>query len=85
MSEINGVPEFESDAEYIAWAFNQISEGMKNLGNRIANLEIALSRLPEPGPNMIQYKIPEDDKYSNLKEVLDDLYVKLNSRKSDDA
>ena len=43
MSEKNGVPEFESDAEYIAWAFNQISEGMKNLGNRIANLEIALS------------------------------------------
>ena len=85
MSEKNGVPEFESDAEYIAWAFNQISEGMKNLGNRIANLEIALSRLPELDPNMIQYKIPEDDKYSNLKEVLDDLYVKLNSRKSDDA
>ena len=61
MSEKNGVPEFESDAEYIAWAFNQISEGMKNLGNRIASLEIALSRLPEAGPNMIQYKIPEDD------------------------
>ena len=72
--EKNGVPEFESEMEAVAWSFKQLSEAVKNLASRIAVLETAFNKLPPPGADMVKYKIPGNDDYSNLKELFDDLY-----------
>ena len=66
-SEEKSVPQFESDAEYFKWAFEQISKSIKNLAERQAVLEHAFQRLTPPGADMVKYKIPGDDEYSNLK------------------
>ena len=76
--EKNGVPEFESEMEAVAWSFKQLSEAVKNLASRIAVLETAFNKLPPPGANMVKYKIPGNDDYSNLKELFDNLYERLN-------
>ena len=69
--EKNGVPEFESEMEAVAWSFKQLSEAVKNLASRIAVLETAFNKLPPPGADMVKYKIPGNDDYSNLKELFD--------------
>ena len=56
--EKNGVPEFESEMEAVAWSFKQLSEAVKNLASRIAVLETAFNKLPPPGADMVKYKIP---------------------------
>ena len=33
--EKNGVPEFKSESEMVAWSLQQLSEGLKNLAQRI--------------------------------------------------
>ena len=38
----------------------------------------AFNKLPPPGANMVKYKIPGDEEYSNLKELFDNLYERLN-------
>lgn len=78
-SEEKSVPQFESDAEYFKWAFEQISKSIKNLAERQAVLEQAFQRLPPPGADMVKYKIPGDDEYSNLKELLDNIFERLNT------
>ncbi len=78
MEEKNGVPEFKSESEMVAWSLQQLSEGLKNLAGRITNLEVAFSRMPPPGADMVKYKIPDQDEYSNLKQLFDDLYERLN-------
>ena len=83
--EKNGVPEFESEMEAVAWSFKQLSESVKNLAARIAVLETAFNKLPPPGADMVKYKIPGDDEYSNLKELFDNLYERLNKLEEDSA
>jgi len=76
--EKNGVPEFKSEMEAVAWSLTQLSEAVKNLASRIAVLETAFNKLPPPGADMVKYKIPGDEDYSNLKELFDNLYTRLN-------
>lgn len=76
--EKNGVPEFKSEMEAVAWSLTQLSEAVKNLASRIAVLETAFNKLPPPGADMVKYKIPGNDEYSNLKELFDNLYERLN-------
>ena len=76
--EKNGVPEFKSETEAIAWSLTQLSEAVKNLASRISILETAFNKLPPPGADMIQYKPPGYEKHLNIKEILDDLYDRLN-------
>ena len=76
--EKNGVPEFKSETEAIAWSLTQLSEAVKNLASRISILETAFNKLPPPGADMVKYKIPGNDDYSNLKELFDNLYERLN-------
>ena len=76
--EKNGVPEFKSEMEAIAWSLTQLSEAVKNLASRISILETAFNKLPPPGADMVKYKIPGSDDYSNLKELFDNLYERLN-------
>lgn len=68
------VPEFESYEEELEWRFNKIAEAIKALASRIGQTEQFIQR----GADMIQYKIPGRDDYSNLKEIFDDLYDRLN-------
>jgi len=75
----NSVPQFESDAEYFKWAFEQISKSIKNLAERQQILEQAFQKLPPPGADMVKYKIPGDEDYSNLKELLDNIFDRLNT------
>ena len=35
--------------------------------------------MPPPGADMIKYKVPGDDSYSNLKELFDNLYKRINT------
>ena len=51
-----------------------IRDSIKTLASKSQSHEAFLKR----GAEMIQYKIPGQDKYSNLKEVFDDLYDRLN-------
>ena len=83
--EKNGVPEFESEMEAVAWSFKQLSEAVKNLASRIAVLETAFNKLPPPGADMVKYKIPGNDYYRNLTELFDNLYERLNKLEEDSA
>jgi hypothetical protein len=75
----NSVPQFESDAEYLKWAFENISKSIKNLAERQQILEQAIQKMPPPGADMVKYKIPGDEEYSNLKELLDNIFERLNT------
>jgi hypothetical protein len=55
-----------------------VSQALTNLATRINNVEQALSRMPEPGANMIKYKPEGYEDYLNIRELFDDLYVRLN-------
>lgn len=69
------IPEFESYQEELEWRFDRIAETLKVLAERSQRAEQFLSR----GADMIQYKIPGHDEYSNLKEIFDDLYMRINT------
>jgi hypothetical protein len=81
-SSENRVPQFKSDAEYFKWAFEQISDAIKNLASRQQILEQAIQKMPPPGADMVKYKIPGNEDYSNLKELLDNIYERLNTIES---
>ena len=85
MTMNDNIPEFESEMEAVAWSFKQLSEAVKNLASRIAVLETAFNKLPPPGADMVKYKIPGNDEYSNLKELFDNLYERLNKLEEDSA
>ena len=61
------IPEFKTDAEFINWAFQQQAEALTNLAKRLESMELALQKIPPPGADMIKYKIPGQEEYSNLK------------------
>jgi hypothetical protein len=72
--------QFQSPEEYTTWCVENLAKAITNLSNRISNLEAIVHRLPPPGADMIQYKIPGQTEYSNIKELLDDIYSKLESK-----
>ena len=76
---------FKSEMEAVAWSFKQLSEAVKNLASRISILETAFNKLPPPGADMVKYKIPGNDEYSDLKELFDNLYERLNKLEEDSA
>tara|TARA_B100000427_G_scaffold71067_1_gene57270 strand:- start:11490 stop:11882 length:393 start_codon:yes stop_codon:yes gene_type:complete len=71
------VPEFESDGEFLAWAFKNLSEAIKNLNERCNKIEEGMQKIPPPGPDMIKYKIPGDGEYSNLLQLFDNIFDRL--------
>ena len=70
-------PKFETLEEYTNWGFEQLSQGLVTMTNRVTALEQAVSKFPPPGADMIKYKIPEREEYSNLVELFDNLYDRL--------
>lgn len=76
-SEEQEVPAFENSEEYLGWAFTQLSLAVQNLSSRIAIVESIIEHMPPRGANMIQYKIPGNEEYSNLKELLDIIFERL--------
>lgn len=71
-------PQGGSDVDQLAYLLTQVGKAIENLSKRVAACEGALSKLPPPSADMIQYKPPGSDKYLNIKEILDDLYERLN-------
>ena len=55
-----------------------ISKALENLAKRISIVKGVMAKLPEPGANMIKYKPEGYEDYLNMRELLDDLYVRLN-------
>lgn len=78
MSEKKPILQFNDDAEYLKWALETLSKAVENLSKRQAIIEQAIQKMPPPGPDMIQYKIPGDEEYSNIKGVLDNIFDRLN-------
>ena len=74
---MNETPKFNTLEEYTNWGFEQLSQALVQMTNRVSTLEQAISKFPPPGADMIKYKIPERDDYSNLKELLDNLYDRI--------
>jgi hypothetical protein len=72
-------PKFETLEEYTNWGFEQLSQALVQLTNRVTALEQAIQKFPPPGADMIKYKIPGNEEYSNLPELFDDLYTRLNN------
>lgn len=59
--------------------FKNIAEAFNHTNARLQLLEEAVSKMPPPGPAMIQYKPPGSEEYKNLKQVFDDLYERINT------
>ena len=55
-----------------------MGQGLENLAKRTAICEDAIRKQPPPGADMIQYKPEGYEKHLNIKEILDDLYSRLN-------
>ena len=68
------VPEFKSIEEENEWRFEMIAKTATNLANRTQQIEAFLSR----GADMIQYKVPGNDKHSTLLQVFDTIFDRLN-------
>ena len=68
------IPEFESYEAELEWRFERIAESINSLAQKSQVHEQFLKR----GAEMIMYKIPGTEEYSNLKDVFDDLYKRLN-------
>ena len=64
----------ESYVEHI----KMISKGLENLATRIATVDGVLAKISPPGADMIKYKPEGYEDYLNMRELLDDLYVRLN-------
>ena len=60
---MNETPKFETLEDYTSWGFEQLSQALVQLTNRVTALEQALQKFP-----------PD---YSNLKELLDNLYDRI--------
>ena len=57
---------------------DMISKALENLAGRIIVLEQAMGKMPPPGSDMIKYKPDGYQDHLNMKELLDDLYMKIN-------
>ena len=62
-------PQFNSDEEFFAWTFQKISEAITNLTKRIEQVEEGMQKIPPPGADMVKYRIPGNEHYSNLRAV----------------
>ena len=70
----NAITEFKTKEEEDEWQKLIIAESIKNLATQVKNHENLLAR----GANMYKYKIPGESAYSNLVEVFDALFYRLN-------
>ena len=68
------IPNFANKEEENEWRFEMIAKTCTNLAQRVGRMEQLLSR----GADMIQYKIPCDTDYSNLTQLFDNLFERLN-------
>lgn len=68
------IPNFANKEEENEWRFEMIAKTCTNLAQRVARIEQMLGR----GADMIQYKVPGDSEYSNLKQLFDTLFDRLN-------
>ena len=68
------IPNFANKEEENEWRFEMIAKTATNLAQRVARIEQMLSR----GADMIQYKIPGDADYSNLTQLFNNLFERLN-------
>jgi hypothetical protein len=55
-----------------------ISKAIENLSKRQEVIETAIGGMPQPGADMLKYKPEGYEDYLNLRELFDDLYVRLN-------
>ena len=74
-------PQFKSDEEFFAWTFKKISESITNLAKRIEKVEEGMQKIPPPGADMIKYKIPGNEHYSNLKELFGTIFQHIEDQK----
>lgn len=57
---------------------DMISKALENLAARIVTIEGAMGKMPPPGSDMIKYKPDGYEDHLNMKELLDDIYMKIN-------
>ena len=57
---------------------DMISKALENLAARIQTIEGAMGKMPPPGSDMIKYKPDGYEDHLNMKELLDDIYMKIN-------
>lgn len=57
---------------------DMISKALENLAARIVTIEGAMGKMPPPGSDMIKYKPEGYEDHLNMKELLDDIYMKIN-------
>jgi len=79
-------PQFNNDEDFFAWTFQKISEAITNLTQRLEQVEEGLQKIPPPGPDMVKYKIPGNEHYSNLTEIFNVSFCRIseiNSRMDD--
>jgi hypothetical protein len=57
---------------------DMVSKAIENLAGRIIVLEQAMGKMPQPGADMMKYKPEGYEDHLNMKELLDDLYMKIN-------
>ena len=57
---------------------DMISKALENLAARIVTIEGAMGKMPPPRSDMIKYKPEGYQDHLNIKEVLDDLYMRIN-------
>ena len=70
-------PQFNSDEEFFAWTFKKISESITNLAKRIEKVEEGMQKIPPPGADMVKYRIPGNEHYSNLRELFGTIFQKF--------
>lgn len=74
-------PKFKSDEEFFAWTFKKISESITNLAKRIEKVEEGMQKIPPPGADMVKYRIPGNQHYSNLKELFGTIFQRIEEQK----
>ena len=70
-------PQFKSDEEFFAWTFKKISESITNLAKRMEKVEEGMQKIPPPGADMVKYRIPGNEHYSNLRELFGTIFQKF--------
>ena len=74
-------PQFNNDEEFFAWTFKKISESITNLAKRIEKVEEGMQKIPPPGADMVKYRIPGNQHYSNLKELFGTIFQRIEEQK----
>ena len=57
---------------------DMISKALENLAKRVQTIEGAMGKMPPPGSDMIKYKPEGYEDHLNMRELLDDIYMKIN-------